>query len=392
MKYKACAMAITLGFVGLLALKATADNPIFFGDPLRGLTTALLDRFDAGKEEFEQEETAAEGLGPVFNDTSCAACHLNPAVGGDSDTVETRFGKITDGHFDPLAQFGGSLIQSQGIGVSGSCNFAGETVPVEATIVTGRKTTPLFGLGLVDAVPDKVFLLLAQLQKNVSPATAGKVNLVPDATTGRTGVGKFGWKAQVPSLKHFSGDAYLNEMGITSPFFPNENCPQGDCALIQACDPATEPDDDGTGVEAFNDFMTLLAAPPRGPINRQVIAGEAVFLRIGCGGCHLPTFFTGSSPVKALDKVVFHPYSDFLLHDMGSLGDGIEQGNAKGREMRTAPLWGLRVRNTFLHDGSQSTLEGAILAHDGQGQRSKNRFSALSARDAENLIAFLKSL
>jgi CxxC motif-containing protein (DUF1111 family) len=392
MKYKTCATAIALGFVALLAWRATADSPLFFGDPLRGLATALLDRFDAGKDEFEQEETPADGLGPVFNGTSCAGCHLNPAVGGDSDTVETRFGKITDGHFDPLAQFGGSLIQSQGIGVSGSCNYAGETVPAEATIIAGRKTTSLFGLGFVDAVPDKVFLLLAQLQKNISPATAGKVNLVQDATTGRIAVGKFGWKSQVPSLKHFSGDAYLNEMGITSPFFPNENCPQGECTQPAECDALADPEDDGSNIEAFTDFMTLLAAPPRGPINRQVIAGELVFLRIGCGGCHLPTFFTGPSPVRALNKVAFHPYSDFLIHDMGSLGDGIEQGKAKGREMRTAPLWGLRVRNTFLHDGSQSTLEGAILAHDGQGQRSKNRFSALGAQDTENLIAFLKSL
>jgi CxxC motif-containing protein (DUF1111 family) len=392
MKYKTCAMVITLGFVGLLAWRATADNPVFFGDPFSGLAATLLDRFDAGKDEFEEEDGVDEGLGPVFNDTSCAACHLNPSTGGDSDIVETRFGTITDNHFDPLAQFGGSLIQSQGVGPLGSCNFGGESVPAEATIVAGRKTTPLFGLGLVDAVPDKVYQLLAALQKNISPSTAGRVNIVQNATTGRLAVGKFGWKAQVPSLAHFSGDAYLNEMGITSPFFPNENCPQGDCTLITSCDPATEPDNDGTAVQAFTDFMTLLAPPPRGPITSAARAGERVFLRIGCGNCHLPTLVTGLSRVRALNTVVFHPWSDFLLHDMGELGDGIEQGRAKGREMRTAPLWGLRVRNTFLHDGSQSTLEGAILAHAGQGLAARNRFNTLPPADAAALIAFLKSL
>ncbi len=390
MKHKAYATTIALVLVGLLAWKATADNPALFGDPFSGLSTTLLDLFDAGRDKFEQVRTIADGLGPVFNGTSCVACHLNPAVGGDDNTVETRFGRISDGHFDPMVEFGGSLIQ--GSGAFGPCNAAGETVPAEATIVAGRKTQPVFGLGLVDAVPGKVFLLLAQVERNVSPATAGRVNMVTNATTGRTAVGKFGWKAQIPSLKHFSAEAYLNEMGITNPFFPNENCPQGDCALIQACDPSTVPDDDGSGVQALTDFMRLLAPPPRGAITRQVIAGKAVFLRIGCGNCHLPTLFTGPSPVKALNKVAFHPYSDFLLHDMGSLGDGIEQGKAKGREMRTAPLWGLRVRTTFLHDGSEDTLEGAILAHEGQGRFSKNRFNALGARDAENLIAFLKSL
>ncbi len=392
MKHKNSAAAIAFACGALLTWHATANNPISFGDPLVGLGANLTDRFFSGKDEFEEVETAEDGLGPVFNGNSCAACHASPAVGGDSDIVETRFGTITNNHFDPLAQFGGSLIQSQGIGPIGSCNFVGETVPPEATIVAGRKTTPLFGLGLVDAVPDKVFLLLAQLEKNISPATAGRPNIVTDLATGRPAVGKFGWKAQNPNLKQFSGDAYVNEMGITNPMFPTENCPQGDCAQMTACLSATEPEDDGSNVQAFADFMTLLAAPPRGPITVDAFAGERIFFRIGCGSCHLPTLVTGFSPVKALNKAVFHPYSDFLLHDMGSLGDGIEQGRAKGREMRTAPLWGLGVRTSYLHDGSEITLTGTILAHDGQGQFARNRFNALGAADAQKLIAFLNSL
>lgn len=392
MKHKCAASAIAFVCIGLAAWHATANIPLSFGDPLAGLGAALTDRFVSGKDEFEEVETADEGLGPVFNGDSCALCHASPAVGGDSDLVETRFGTITDGHFDPLAALGGSLIQSQGVGQVGACNFAGETVPAEATIVAGRKTTPLFGLGLVDAVPDKVFIALALAEKNISPATAGRPNVVIDATTGKTAVGKFGWKSQVPSLAHFSGDAYLNEMGITSPFFPVENCPQGDCTQVTACLPATEPEDDGSNVQAFTDFMTLLAAPPRGALTASIFAGERIFLRIGCGACHLPTLVTGPNPVRALNKVAFHPYSDFLLHDMGTLGDGIEQGKANGREMRTAPLWGLRVRTSYLHDGSEITLAGAIGRHDGQGKYARNRFNALGSADAEKLIAFLNSL
>ncbi len=392
MKQRACAAAVALALVGLFSWRAAANNPVLFGDPFAGLSAERAGLFLDGKDEFEQVETAAQGLGPVFNGSSCAGCHSNPAAGGDSDTLETRFGTTTDNHFDPLAQFGGSLIQSEGIGAFGSCNFAGETVPAQATIVAKRKTTPLFGLGLVDSVPDKVFLLLAQLEKNVSPATAGRPNIVADLATGRQAVGKFGWKAQNPNLKQFSGDAYLNEMGVTSPMFPAENCPNGDCAPVTSCYPNTGLDDDGAGVDAFADFMTLLAAPPRGPITPDAAFGERIFLKLGCGSCHLPVLTTGPSPVKALNRVSFFPYSDFLLHDMGSLGDGIEQGRAKGREMRTAPLWGLRVRTSYLHDGSQLSLAGAILAHDGQGRYARNRFNALSAREADKLMAFLNSL
>jgi CxxC motif-containing protein (DUF1111 family) len=392
MKHRGWAGAAALAVVGLCALGAVADTPVFFGDPLPLLSLDLSGRFFDGKDEFQDVETVADGLGPVFNNDSCAACHSNPAVGGDSDVFVTRFGTTTNGHFDPLAQFGGSLIQSQGIGVVGSCDFAGETVPPEATIVAHRKTTPLFGLGLVDSVPDKTFLLLAQLEKNVAPATAGRVNVVDDLTTGKQAVGKFGWKAQNPNLLQFSGDAYLNEMGITNPLFPAENCPNGDCAAMATCLAGGQLEDDGTGVTAFADFMTLLAPPGRGAITRDGSAGERVFLRIGCGACHLPALVTGPSPVKALNRVVFHPYSDFLLHDMGALGDGIEQGRANGRDMRTAPLWGLRVRQSYLHDGSALTLDAAILAHDGQGRFARNRFNALSAQDAQKLMAFLNSL
>jgi CxxC motif-containing protein (DUF1111 family) len=363
-----------------------------FGDPLRGLSPDELQRFNDGRTAFEAVEGVADGLGPVFNGTSCAGCHDVGVTGGGSELVETRFGTITDGVFDPLAGLGGSLIQSQGIGVQGGCTFVGETVPPEATIRAERRTTPLFGMGLVDAVPDDAFLALAGLEARWSPETVGRPNMVTDVVTGQQVVGKFGWKSQVPNLLQFAGDAYLNEMGITTPLFPDENCPQGDCALL-ACDPVPGVDDDDLeDVEKFRDFMTVLAPPPPAGPAYAGYPGSQVFTELGCASCHVRSLTTGPNPVAALDHRRFEPYSDFLLHDMGSLGDGIVQGQATGTEMRTAPLWGLRLVTTYLHDGRARTVEEAILAHDGQARRARDRFAALSWYEKAKVVAFLRSL
>jgi CxxC motif-containing protein (DUF1111 family) len=347
--------------------------------------------FVAGKAEFEEVEEVADGLGPVFNEASCATCHSDPVVGGGSTRLETRFGRLNhDGSFDPMTALGGSLLQDRGIGKVGVYNYNGEQVPPEATIVAQRRTTPLFGLGLVDAVPDTTFVAMARMQAKLVPETAGRPNMVTNID-GKSVVGKFGWKAQVPTLLQFSGDAYLNEMGITNPLFPDENCPQGYCSLL-AGNPSDGLNDDGEGVEAFANFMMLLAPPPRGPITWDVAAGEVVFMSIGCANCHVPALETGPHPVKALARQTFFPFSDFLLHDMGSLGDGIEQGQATGREMRTAPLWGLRAIKRFLHDGRATTLDQAISAHDGQGAAARDNFMALPQDSKSKLLRFLNSL
>jgi len=380
-------------FASLVAASAASDAPPQFGDPLPGLTASQSGAFADGKTEFNSAEGVNDGLGPVFNGRSCAECHSVPAVGGGSERLVTRFGTTTNGQFDPLAQFGGSLIQDHAITrADGSThNFAPETVPAAATIVVHRRTPPLFGLGYVDAVPDQTFFALAALEAQRGDGTAGRVNVVTNVATGLQSAGKFGWKSQVPSLFVFSGDAYLNEMGITNPLFPNENCPNGDCSQLK-WNPRPDMNDLGDGVQAFDNFMTMLAAPSRGVITSDVTAGEQVFDNIGCTSCHMPTMHTGSSDIAALDNKPFHPYSDFLLHDMGSLGDGIAMGNASGREMRTAPLWGLRAITRYLHDGRASTLTDAILGHDGQARAARDRFAALDADSKSKLLAFLNSL
>jgi CxxC motif-containing protein (DUF1111 family) len=273
-----------------------------------------------------------------------------------------------------------------------SRRFRPEIVPPQATIVVRRRTPPLFGLGLVDATPDAEFIALAQAQAAAGrDGIAGRTNFVDNIRAGIKTVGKFGWTSQVPSLFQFAGDAYLNEMGITTADFPNENCPRGNCAEL-AFNPAPGINDDDSGPEALNDLMTLLAVPPRGRENRDTADGENTFERIGCAACHVATLRGGSSPVAALDHRTYHPYSDFLIHDMGTLGDDLEMGDAKGREMRTAPLWGLRFIQTYLHDGRATTLDQAIRAHDGEARTARDRFVALSGDARAKLIAFLQSL
>jgi len=364
------------------------------GGPLAGLTAEELKRFAEGKDEFEEEETVEEGLGPVFNEASCKTCHDAP-VGGTSGRGETRFGRWDQGRFNPLAHRGGSLIQDKAIGhvvtPNGEYTFVPEVVPREANVSATRITTPLFGLGLVDAVSDAVLLELARRQARNTPSTRGTAHVVTEAGTGETRVGRFGWKAQVSTLREFSADAYLNEMGITSPLFPNENAPQGNLAAL-AYNPLPTMNDAGEGVVAFFDFMTLLGPPPRGRRTDQTDAGGKIFREIGCANCHTPTLMTGESPVAALNRKSFQPFSDFLLHDMGSLGDGIVQGRAGARQIRTAPLWGLRSRPVFLHDGRASTPQAAILAHDGQGSAARERFTRLGFRDRLALFAYLRIL
>ncbi|MEA2489295.1 MAG: hypothetical protein QOH21_1087, partial [Acidobacteriota bacterium] len=206
------------------------------GAPLAGLSAAQTGAFNAGRGTFNRDETAATGLGPVFNQASCGECHSVPAIGGGGGNNRnvTRIARRVNGAFDPLTELGGSLIQNRAIGArNGSVhNFVAERVPAQASIVVQRRTTPIFGLGLVDATPDADFIALAAEQAARGDGVAGRVNMTDNLRAGMKTVGKFGWKAQVPTLFQFAGDALLNEMGITNPDFPNETCPQGNCAEL----------------------------------------------------------------------------------------------------------------------------------------------------------------
>jgi CxxC motif-containing protein (DUF1111 family) len=384
-------------FLLAIATISRADEPDF-GEPLRGLSTQERARFFEGLEAFNEEERPETGLGPVFNAVSCGVCHAAPALGGGGEVVTMRIGRRIGGRFDPLIQFGGPTIQTKGIGdgigINGPFHFVGERAPAQATIRAGRRTTALFGLGLVEGIPDQALVDLSIKQMRTSPTTAGRPHVVTTRSTRTQAVGRFGWKAQHATLLDFGGEAYLTELGVTTPLFPVETPPQGNSRSL-ARNPVsnnTPNRPDNADLEKFADFMRLLAPPPHFNNGEDTSQGRSVFYAIGCADCHVERQATGPHQTASLDRIAFYPYSDFLLHDMGPLGDGIQHGDAGPREMRTPPLWGLWTRESLLHDGRATTVEQAIMAHAGQGLRAKRRYAALSAAKKKALLAFLGSL
>jgi CxxC motif-containing protein (DUF1111 family) len=418
------------------------------GDALPGTNAAA---FAEARDAFAASENATDGLGPIFNERGCGTCHQNGALGGAGQQVEARFGRLTNGVFDEMASVGGSLRQLFGIGgfnIGGlNCNSGTDANPAAgATIFAGRLTTPLFGLGLVDSLADSAFDALAARQPAGIRGIVNRVTTIlpnpldPEQATGRTRVGRFGWKAGVPNLGQFSGDAYLNEMGITTTscingavnsVFATENranraptnavingCPDDvlpgvDDSLAAETNNCTT-DEDGNPEQVhelqddlgfFTFFMAHLAPPAPLPITAGTAAarGRDLFnsAALACNGCHRTDsdIFRSRSNGGVPAGIVFAPYSDFLLHDMGTLGDGIgNQGNsvAVTRRMRTAPLWGLRSRNRLLHDGRTTDRLAAVAAHNGgansQATPSANAFNALSGAQKSDLLAFLNTL
>jgi CxxC motif-containing protein (DUF1111 family) len=371
------------------------------GGPLRGLGSAELERFERGRAAFEAARDVSAGLGPLFNDSACNRCHNKRGVGGAGIQVAVSVGRLDGEVFDPLLAQGGPTLATSSVTLEAAARAAvpgcklpryGEDVPAQANVVARRRTTPLFGLGLVDATPDDTFLELARRQP---PAIRGRAPLVPNPTKGGRSVGKFGWKARSPTLHQFSGLALANELGVTNPEFPTEHAPLGDASLLAGCDLVPGLEDDGQAVTRLTDFALLLA--PIAPLEQSpsARAGDALFTRLGCDGCHVRRITSGPSPIAALSRKEYAPFSDFLLHDMGSLGDGIGgEGDAAPREMRTAPLWGGHLAGSarLLHDGRARSFGEAIERHDGQGALARDAFAALPSAQRLELVAFLETL
>jgi CxxC motif-containing protein (DUF1111 family) len=267
-------------------------------------------------------------------------------------------------------------------------------------VVAPRKSIPLFGAGLVDAIPDQALAALADPDDRDGDGVSGRVHWVVDAATGSTRAGRFGWKAQQATLLTFCAEAYLEEMGITNELFPQENAPNGDAELLLRCLPirrvrriedVPDPLTGLRGIDNFEAFLRFLAAPPRGEITDAARRGEQVFQEIGCAACHVPTLVTGASANPVFDRRQVPLYSDLLLHDVGT-GDGIPQGDALAEEIRTPALWGLRARRGLLHDGSAATPGEAILRHGQEAAESRRRNKELSEADTAALLEFLDAL
>ncbi len=267
-------------------------------------------------------------------------------------------------------------------------------VPRDATIVARRIPTPLFGLGLVEAIPDET---IAALQDRPLDGVRGRVARIRDLETGAFRAGRFGWKAQHASLLSFSADAYLNEMGITNDLLPNEAGTGLTASQLAACDPLPGIEDVRNpvtrlrSIDNFANFMRFLAPVSPAGGDLSAVRGELLFATTGCAACQFPLLRTGQSANPALDRKMVAAFSDFLLHDIGT-GDGIEQGAASGDEFRTAPLWGLRFRKRLLHDGRALSPEQAIDAHANDAARARDRYRLLDAQSRQALVAFLNTL
>jgi CxxC motif-containing protein (DUF1111 family) len=250
--------------------------------------------------------------------------------------------------------------------------------------VSERRTTNVRGAGLIEAIDDAEILAEEVSQQET---VGGRAAIVIDVVTRQERVGRFGWKSQHATLDAFAADAYRNELGITNEFFPDEVVPAGDAALLQAMDPAPDPEAPVGVVALLAEFMRFSAPPtPTGDIE----TGLSTFREIGCASCHRESYFTAAGE-GATRGVELRLYSDLLLHDVGT-GDGIPQESAFAWEIRTPPLWGLGGAALFLHDGSASSIDQAVRAHGGQAADARTAYEELAEDDRLDLLAFLKSL
>jgi CxxC motif-containing protein (DUF1111 family) len=377
-----------------------APNPTEAPTGFDNQTNGHVDQatFAANQAIFNEHEEIDEGLGPLFNADSCGGCHQNPVPGGSSQVTELRAGHYDGASF--IDHPGGSLINDRSLEA-----LIQERVMSGNEVRTLRLSTSTLGLGFVEAIADST---LTDIANNQPGATAGRINgvalrvPVAESPNGRR-IGRFGWKDQHGSLLSFAADAYLNEMGITSPLQPTENTSNGDSVAV--FDTVADPEDDGDDLEAFADFMRATKAPPRDTVlanSADGLVGAQLFQQAGCNVCHVTTIVTaraGSSITgqfkvsNALGDKIIHPYSDFLLHDVGT-GDGIVQngGQSSRNKLRTAPLWGLRTRTRLMHDGDSVTFHDAILRHAGEAAFVIDNYRAFSNSQKNQLLTFLRSL
>jgi CxxC motif-containing protein (DUF1111 family) len=382
---------------GDLATEAPANGDVLDA-ALPGLTSAELAAFVRGDAEFERRFAPSTGLGPIFNNVSCASCHSGDGRGRLSNALQ-RIGSVEN---DMLRSLGGPQIQDKAIP-----GAIAEQLPLGHP-VSLRLPPPVFGAGLIDAIPEAVILSRADPDDRNGDGISGRPNWVtpleyalPNVTTNAAGerIGRFGRKGQTSSILEQTVEAYHQDMGITSDFRPRENHNPLSSVPVDAADRVVDPEIPPATVLAVVHYLRTLAPPRPGADTDQRREGKALFTSVGCASCHVPTMQTGSSDVAALSNKSVELYSDLLLHDMGdALADGRPDGAATGREWRTTPLWGLRLMRQFLngqalllHDGRARTVDEAILLHGGEAKKARDAFAALTDAQRRALVDFVES-
>jgi CxxC motif-containing protein (DUF1111 family) len=414
-----------------------------YSHPLAGLDTADERAFFRGKAVFRDTWVTApsstrtrDGLGPLFHARSCFACHVRDGRGrppiGDEPLVSMLFRLSVPGageHGEPLPEpvYGGQLqpFALPGLDADGDVRIEYQDVagsygdgtpytlrrPVytasdmrhgamrEDVLLSPRVAPSMIGLGLLEAVPEAELLALADPDDADGDGISGRPNYVWDVERELAALGRFGWKANQPSLRQQTAGAFNGDIGITSRLFPVDDCTSTQAACAGAVS-GGEPELIDTFLDDVTFYGRTLAVPGRRDWDDpEVLAGKAVFEELGCAACHTPVLSTGASDLAALAEQTIRPYTDLLLHDMGEdLADGRPDFQASGSEWRTPPLWGIGLlatinEHTFLlHDGRARDLAEAILWHGGEAEPARELFRTLPASERARLIAFLESL
>ena len=415
-----------------------------FGLPARNLDRLGNRTFAVGNSFFRQNWVTApastearDGLGPTLNAVSCSSCHILDGRGkppsGPEDPERGLLIRLSvpgtgpNGGPKPDPVYGGQL-QDRGVlsvppegrfvityeDVTGSFGDGGPYVllrphyhfedlafgPIHDQVMLSPRVAPaIIGMGLLEAIPAEAILALSDPEDADGNGISGRPNMVWNVREGRKTLGRFGWKANQPTVEQQTAGAFLGDIGITSVLFPENNCTTAQTRCLEAPNGGT-PEISGRRLEKVSFYTQTLAVPAmRNVDDPQVRKGAGLFRQAGCGQCHTPQHSTGEHAIAALSNQTIFPYTDLLLHDMGpDLADGRPDFEADGQEWRTPPLWGIGLVETvnghtrFLHDGRARDLAEAILWHGGEGQKSKDAFRLLSKQEREALLKFLESL
>lgn len=417
-----------------------------FGFPAPTLTNEERRTFEIGDSFFTQNWVTApastearDGLGPLMNARACSSCHLLDGRGAPGSTGSGSLGLLlrlsvpSDQGFpgvEPHPVYGDQLQDRavDGVPAEGELVISYEEVdgeyadgtsyslrtptysiespthgPLDGDVLVSPRLAPqVIGVGLLEAIPEDDVLAAADPDDADDDGISGRANRTWNPRTEQLELGRFGWKANVPTVEAQVAGAFNGDIGITSTLLPDQPCTdaQTDCAAAPTGGEPELPDDRLGSVTFYN--RTLAVPAMRDVDDAEVRAGARLFDEMGCSGCHAPTQRTGPLAdvgVAALADQTFHPYTDLLVHDMGDgLADGRPDGDATGTEWRTPPLWGLGLiedvngERFLLHDGRARTIEEAILWHGGEAESAKEAFRTAGADVRTRLLAFLEAL